>query len=265
MRLFEINDEQIKQFHEDGYLIVPGLFTKEYTDMLITVAKADQAMSQSEGKRDASGGVSHLRLRNDLPHDIYSAFVRSESVIDATEKILGDEVYHFHHKMMLKQPRVGGAWEWHQDFGYWYLAQKVLFPDMLSVAIAVDKATKENGCMQLIKGSHKCGRLHHGTTGDQTGANETEVNALMDFYKLPLVYAELNPGDALFFHSNTLHRSDANRSENPRWTLISCYNTKHNDKYAKGGPHPAYSPLERWPDEKILEVGQAQLDGMAAK
>jgi ectoine hydroxylase-related dioxygenase (phytanoyl-CoA dioxygenase family) len=84
----------------------------------------------------------------------------------------------------------------------------------------------------------------------------------LNFHKLPLVYAEMNPGDALFFHSNTLHRSDQNRSENPRWTLICCYNTKHNDKYAKGGDHPAYSRLERWPDERIGEMGKKQLEEM---
>lgn len=264
MSQFKVSDEQIAQFHEDGYFIARGLFSREYMDLLIKIAKGDREMDKANGRRDAAGGVSRLRLRNNLPEDIYSAIVRSKSIVDTCERIMGDEVYHFHHKMMLKEPRVGGAWEWHQDYGYWYLQQKVLFPDMLSVAVAVDRASKENGCMQLLKKSHKCGRLHHGMTGEQTGAREEEVNALMDFYKLEKVYAELDPGDTLFFHCNTLHRSDQNRSENPRWTLICCYNTKHNDKYVKGGGHPEYSYLERWPDEKIVEVGKRQWEQMQA-
>ena len=73
----------------------------------------------------------------------------------------------------------------------------------------------------------------------------------------PEVYAELDPGDVLFFHCNVLHRSDQNRSELPRWSLICCYNARHNDKYKmNGSDHPGYSPLERWPDEKIVEIGK---------
>ena len=157
---------------------------------------------------------------------------------------------------MQSKPLVGGAWEWHQDYGYWYDQQHVMFPDMLSVAIGVDRANRDNGCLQVLQGSHKCGRIGHGTVGDQSGADMEKVQALIDFYKLPVVYAELEPGDGLFFHCNLLHRSDRNRSENARWMFVCCYNTKHNDKYQTiGAEHPAYSPLPRLPDSRILEIG----------
>jgi ectoine hydroxylase len=73
---------------------------------------------------------------------------------------------------------------------------------------------------------------------------------------LPLVYGVMEPGDALFFHSNTLHRSDQNRSPNPRWTLICCYNTRHNNPY-KESHHPFYEPLVKVPDSKLKEMGLA--------
>ena len=85
--------------------------------------------------------------------------------------------------------------EQHQDYGYWY-QNGCLFPDMGSAFIAVDPNTRANGCLQVLKGSHKMGRIEHGRYGDQTGA------------KRELVYVELDPGDTLFFHSNLLHRSD---------------------------------------------------------
>jgi len=65
-----------------------------------------------------------------------------------------------------------------------------------------------------------------------------------------LVYCELEPGDAIFFHGNTLHRSDQNTSENPRWSLICCYNTRHNDPIV-AGKHPNYHPLEIWDDDRV--------------
>ena len=129
---------------------------------------------------------------------------------------------------------------------------------MASCMIAVDRATKENGCLQVIKGSHKLGRVDHGLTGTQTGADMERVTAALQ--RMELVYCELEPGDALFFHSNLLHRSDQNKSPNPLWSLICCYNTKHNDPFKViPNSHPNYHYLERWPDAKIKEIGRRQL------
>jgi len=163
------------------------------------------------------------------------------------EQLLGGEVYHYHTKMMLKEPRVGGAWEWHQDYGYWY-HNGCLFPYLASCLIAVDRATRENGCLQVLVGSHNMGRVDHGKTGDQTGADMEIVNAALE--RLELAYIEAEPGDALFFHCNLLHRSDQNRSERPRWSLICCYNAARNNPY-KESRHPRYSPLSKVSDSAI--------------
>ena len=56
--------------------------------------------------------------------------------------------------MILKDARTGGAWAWHQDYGYWY-QNGVLFPDLVSVMTAVDRSTRENGCLQVLRGSHR--------------------------------------------------------------------------------------------------------------
>jgi ectoine hydroxylase-related dioxygenase (phytanoyl-CoA dioxygenase family) len=151
----------------------------------------------------------------------------------------------------MKDAKVGGAWAWHQDYGYWY-QNGVLFPDLTSAFIAVDPATKENGCMQVLSGSHLMGRVDHVLTGDQAGADMERVREAEK--RLPLVYVEMDPGDVLFFHSNLLHRSDQNRSENPRWAMICCYNAARNDPY-KEAHHPRYTPLTKVPDSAILDAG----------
>jgi ectoine hydroxylase-related dioxygenase (phytanoyl-CoA dioxygenase family) len=159
-------------------------------------------------------------------------------------------VCHFHSKLMQKEPRVGGAWEWHQDYGYWY-KNEFLFPDqMISVMVAITEATKENGCLQVIGGSHKMGRVEHGFAGDQVGASQHYVNLALK--TMPLVYVELKPGDALFFHSNLLHRSAPNLSETARWSLISCYNRQANVGYNEpNGSHTI--PVSVVPDEALLQ------------
>jgi ectoine hydroxylase-related dioxygenase (phytanoyl-CoA dioxygenase family) len=128
----------------------------------------------------------------------------------------------------------------------------VLSPNLTSVFIAVDPATVQNGCMQVIPYSHNLGRIEHVLKGEQAGADMERVAEILK--RLPLVYVEMEPGDALFFHSNLLHRSDQNTSENPRWSMICCYNAKSNDPY-KESHHPRYTPLEKVPDAAIKEAG----------
>jgi ectoine hydroxylase len=258
---FVVNDEQVAAFDRDGYLIVRGLYSPDEVQLLHRIARADMEHNkQAHAAKDADGRESKLWLTDDTDKaDIYNAICHGRRMVETMARLLGDEVYLYHYKMMLKEPRVGGAWEWHQDYGYWY-SNNCLFPHMGSCMIAVDRASKANGCLQVIPGSHKMGRIEHGTFGTQTGADPDRVQLALEH--MELVYAEMDPGDALFFHSNTLHRSDANTSDDPRWTLICCYNTRHNPCDNKGG-HPTYTPLEIWDDAKVLEIGQAQLNSSA--
>ncbi|MCA1760878.1 MAG: phytanoyl-CoA dioxygenase family protein, partial [Bacteroidales bacterium] len=92
--------------------------------------------------------------------------------------------------------------------------------------------------------------INHVLTGDQAGADLERVEEIRK--RLELIYVELERGDAVFFHSNLLHRSDRNNSENPRWAMICCYNAKSNDPY-KESHHPRYTPLKKMPDSAILE------------
>lgn len=250
MRRFVPDTTQIREFAEQGYLIVRGLFDADEIKGLLLVARSDpQLAGGAYVRKDSQGGATRLALNNELEENsIYAAIARSHSVAGAMSLLLGDEVYHYHHKLTLKDPRVGGAWEWHQDYGYWY-DHGCLFPDMASCWIAMDPANKANGCMQVIPGSHKLGRVNHFKTGDQTGADPARVAACLE--RLPLLYCEMASGDALYFHGNLLHRSDQNTSDDPRWSLICCYNTRHNDPYVRGGRHPNYVPLQQLPDAEV--------------
>ena len=244
--------EQISEFQDNGYLIVPKLFDVEEAKILHVAAKADKAFSEhAYDLEDGEGGKAQLVLWNKAGEDLWGAIARSERIVDAMEALLGDEVYHYHSKMSIKRPRTGGAWSWHQDYGYWY-QNGCLFPDMASAFIAIDPNTKANGCLQVLRGSHKMGRIEHGRFGDQTGADPDRVDAAKN--NMEIIYVEIEPGDTLFFHSNTLHRSDQNTSEHPRWSLLCCYNTKHNNPY-KESHHPFYEPIEKMPNNAIKEMG----------
>ncbi|MGD9645739.1 MAG: phytanoyl-CoA dioxygenase family protein [Pirellulales bacterium] len=242
--------DEVDQYQRDGYLIVRGLFAADEMAALLDYARRDPALQSSAYDRlDSSGARTRLALWNQAGDDLYSLFSRSPRLVERASQLLADEVYHWHTKMMLKEPRVGGAWEWHQDYGYWY-ANACLYPDLVSAMIAVDVATRENGCLQVLRGSHRLGRIDHMKVGDQTGADPERVAEAERRHEL--VYVEAEPGDTLFFHANLLHRSDQNRSDAPRWSLIACYNARHNDPYRETR-HPRYSPLEKTTDAAIRD------------
>jgi hypothetical protein len=252
MRPGPLNENQLREYESDGYLLRRGLFDQEEIALVRESAKADRALDQhAMGRRDGEGGTVRLSLWNHPGEGIYGMVARSRRVVDTVEQLLADEAYHYHSKMIMKDAKVGGAWAWHQDYGYWY-HNGVLTPNLCSVFIAVDPATRENGCLQVLRGSHQLGRIDHVLTGDQSGADAERVAAACE--RLELVYCEMAPGDALFFHANLLHRSDQNKSDNPRWSMVCCYNARTNDPY-KDGQHPRYTPLAKVDDEMVKKVG----------
>src|SRR5919202_4423531 len=247
-----ISDDQVREYQDLGYVLAKGFFDREEIQLLRRAAKEDRALDEhSFGRADGEGGVVRLSLWNHPGDTLYGMFARCESIVNTAEMLLDGEVYHYHSKMIMRDAKVGGAWAWHQDYGYWY-QNGVLFPDLTSAFIAVDPATRENGCMQVLSGSHLMGRIDHVLTGDQAGADPERVREAEK--RLPLVYVEMDPGDVLFFHANLLHRSDQNRSDKPRWAMICCYNAARNDPY-KEAHHPRYTPLHKVLDSAITQAG----------
>ncbi len=247
-----LTPQQCNEYATRGSTLARGMFESDEIDLLRRAAKEDRELDQhSFGRKDGEGGTVRLSLWNHPGDALYGMFARCESVVNSAETLLGGEVYHYHSKMIMKDARVGGAWTWHQDYGYWY-QNGVLFPLLTSAFIAVDPATKQNGCLQVIERSHELGRIDHVLTGEQAGADQDRVQEILKV--LPLIYVEMNPGDVLFFHPNLLHRSDQNRSDNPRWSMICCYNAASNNPY-KESHHPRYTPLHKVRDSAIREAG----------
>jgi len=256
----QLTTAQVAAFKEDGYLIIPGFLNAAEIDKLYRIATDDDTMSKHSFEvNDSSGRKSKLALWFTPGNDAYGLLTRSQRMLNAVEQLLdGDApVCHFHSKLMQKEPKVGGAWEWHQDYGYWYKNEFLLPDQMISVMVAVTHANAENGCLQVLKGSHKMGRVEHGFSGEQVGASQRYVDLAMK--TMELVYVEVEPGDGLIFHSNLLHRSAANLSDVSRWSLISCYNRQTNVPYNEKSKS-CITPLDVVPDEALLEWESSGLE-----
>jgi ectoine hydroxylase-related dioxygenase (phytanoyl-CoA dioxygenase family) len=244
---------QIAAYNRDGYLVVKQFCSIPEVELLYKTALEDDAMRKNAlDLNDQTGKKTRLSLWFTPGDDRFGYLTRSKKMVEGVACLLDSNtpVCHFHSKLMQKEPKVGGAWEWHQDYGYWYKNQ-FMFPDQLiSVMVALTPANKANGCLQVIKGSHKLGRVNHGFAGEQVGADMVMVNNALK--TMELVYCELEAGDALFFHPNLLHRSEANLSDFPRWSIISCYSLQSNLAYNETST--AWNvPVSIVPDEAILE------------
>ena len=262
MANFSLTSEQVSAYHRDGCLVVKNFLSSEEVKKLQAIAFEDGVMRKHAfDLNDQTGKKTKLTLWYKPGNDAYGLLTKSRRMIESVNTLMdGDSpVCHFHSKLMQKEPKVGGAWEWHQDYGYWY-KNEFLFPDqMLSIMIAITEANKANGCLQVIKGSHKMGRIEHGFAGEQVGASQHYVDLALK--TMELVYVELQPGDALFFHSNLLHRSEANLSDKSRWSLIAVYNRASNVPYNEPSGSSTV-PLQAVPDEALLEwEGEGLSDG----
>lgn len=247
-----VTEDDCRSFWADGYLFKRGYLSADEVALAHETIRTDPSIrSHVLAINDNAGGSTELALWNHPSDDVFGAIARCERIAGGAERLLGGEVYHYHSKLTMKRPGGGGRWEWHQDYGYWY-QNGCLYPDLLSVAVAIDRATRANGCMQVLRGSHRLGRLEHGRVAGQTGADVERVEQALKV--LDLVHCEMEPGDALFFHSNTLHCSAANLSPDSRNLLICCYNKASNNPY-KPHHHPQYTPLVKLPDEAVAAAG----------
>ncbi|WP_077338428.1 phytanoyl-CoA dioxygenase family protein [Pseudocolwellia agarivorans] len=249
MSTIALTTDQINEFHENGYVIAKNYYSNDEISLIQNKAFNDDSLyERAWDKKDSSGTVSKVCIWQELDDGLYSMFSRGKRLVDSVEAILNEEAYHTSTKIMMKEPFVGGAWEWHQDFGYWHNDNYYLYPKQISCMIAINKATIENGCLQVLKGSHHIGRLNHTKTGDQKGAELEFVEEALKHHEL--IDVELEPGDVLFFHANLLHKSNQNKSSDPRWSMICAYNALSNQSFKEN--EAIYYPLNRVEDDAII-------------
>ncbi|XP_055900823.1 L-proline trans-4-hydroxylase-like isoform X2 [Biomphalaria glabrata] len=248
-----VSDQMKQDFKQDGFIIVRNLLSQQELAIVEEAVNGPESLTSfAYGHDDGEGRLAKMCLWNNPGNDTTGVLSRTRKLANTSKELLGADVYHYHSKLMMKEAKTGGKFVWHQDYGYWYNFA-CLYPDMLTVFIAMDKTDQENGCLQILRGSHRCGRLDHGVVAGQNGADLKRVAALEAV--LDTVFVELNAGDALFFHSNLLHTSSANVSQRRRWAILSCYNTTHNSPHEKIIHAHYEEPLRLLDNDAVLKTG----------
>ncbi len=150
------------------------------------------------------GGISDMS-------DDFNKLLKHPRIIDALHRLMNNPRVYLHRDVVMMKPaRVGREKPWHQDSVYWPWQPMAL----ISAMTALDDAEPENGCMQVIPGTHREAVQHYGKE------LRIDVNAeLQD----QTVYVPLKAGDTLLFHSLLLHASEPNRSDRDRRVAIFSY------------------------------------------
>ena len=239
-----------QRFWEDGYIMLRGAFTPQEMAILREAIQRCGQMNErfvEVQKKYHSGkypSFETIFVMDDVFGDnIFSKVTRRYQIIDTISYLFDDDAYVYHNKVTLKYPDMPG-FKFHQDYFYWY-QMGCLLPHMATCFVAVDPATRDNGCLKLMRGTHRLGRIDH-ELYDGFSDSEVEPRRLAVIKeRFEEDYMEMNPGDALIFHCNTLHGSDANSSDQSRLALLGCFNTRRNDPFDKSWSHPSYAPQKR--------------------
>jgi ectoine hydroxylase len=242
---------QRQSFNENGYIVIPGLFSVAEIDRLnsdMIELETESLVADAQGRNKGGMVVEDSdtpRLQFDIHRsgtgfDLLSRHPRMAGIV---QEVLGMPVYVYHSKLAFKAAFMGSVQFWHQDFGYW-IGAKHPNPTMASCLLMLDRHTEDNGCMQVLSGSHREGVVPHDpcpreSTGDgQLRIPATAMSGFVQKYERVKFTGE--PGDFAVWHCNAMHASAHNISEHSRHAAIMAYNAVGN--YDPANPIGADSP-----------------------
>ncbi|MCK6471446.1 MAG: phytanoyl-CoA dioxygenase family protein [Planctomycetes bacterium] len=222
--------EEHARFDRDGFLLRKGLvapdailaITREVEDLHERMAQATPESVHVAWEKTAPGKPRRIRqlMHSEVVSPGLNAVLRRADVLDIVEDLIGPRIALFHSKLLMKAARDGSVTPWHQDFAYWN--REGNRPVQLNMMLAIDPATRANGCIQFVPGTHKGGLAKH----------EHEKGVSFGVY-LPGYFqpregalaVEMEAGDAVFFGSLVIHGSDGNRSDRDRRANTFAFTT----------------------------------------
>lgn len=203
-----LTPDQVAFYHREGYLLpqVPVLPEREFAALSALFERLLADWTAQGGRPEAM----------DVPHFYYPellTYVLHDSVLDLVEPILGPDIALFSTHFVCKPPFDGKRVPWHEDSAYW---RKVLDPmDVVTVWLAIDDSTLENGCMSIIPRSHANGYSAYDPlpAGQQVFDSEIRRGEFDEGAAVPCI---LQRNQASLHHAKMIHGSPANPSAKRR-------------------------------------------------
>lgn len=222
------------RFENDGFLVVENFLSDaELATCAQEIHRLHEVAAKLENQSDPS--MKHFqrepyakdKQQSGLPvlrkieqtrdfSDVFKDLAAHPKLISVVQNIIGEDLLLFRSTLMLKPAFHGSAHAFHQDSAYWPMDP----PALVTVSIALTDSTPENGCIQVIPGSHRWGMQEWGLIAqntDQAQANRSDVDTS------GAIDVPLKAGSAVMFHSLTVHGSGPNKTAHPRHTALYAY------------------------------------------
>jgi ectoine hydroxylase-related dioxygenase (phytanoyl-CoA dioxygenase family) len=191
------------QYERDGYVLVRGLVDTALIDEARN--HVDWLLEKHPDKRPEALG--HTLMQDD---PFWVRLVSDDRLLDVAEQFVGPDIALFASHYIAKPPFEGQPVLWHQDGSYWPLEPM----QVVTLWLAIDESTPENGCMRVIPGTHKLSLQPLRPRTDVANVLDSELDPdLVDESRA--VDVVLAPGDVSIHDPNLIHGSRANTS--PRW------------------------------------------------
>jgi non-haem Fe2+, alpha-ketoglutarate-dependent halogenase len=202
----------VEQFRRDGCYFPVPVFDRE------TAAHYRACLEQHERKSGAPL-QGNWRHKTHLLFTWADELVHNDAVLDAVEDILGPDLLCWTTNFFIKEASHPGFVSWHQDSTYWGLEPD----DVVTAWIAFTDVTEENGCMQVIPGTHIATQLPHQDTFHKDNLLSRGQEIAVEVDQSQAVSLLLNAGEMSLHHIKLVHGSAPNRSGDRRIGLAIRY------------------------------------------
>jgi len=232
------SDSEVADFRRNGYQVVRGMVPVSECAELRRIAEEDLATAKAPveyeadtrypgapDSREAPGGRTIRRLLQAYARaPLFRRQATALPVITRLRQLLGPQIalsQAHHNCVMTKDPCYSSITSWHRDIRYWSYQRE----ELVSVWLALGEERPDNGCLMLLPGSHAMefgsGRL------DAAQFLRTDVPENSGLLRRR-IYAELDPGDVLFFHCRLFHAAAHNRTAQTKFSLVFTYRATDN-------------------------------------
>lgn len=229
-----------EKYDRDGYVTFPAVLDPD----LIAEANDHVAWLQARHPDVRPEQLGHLYVKDD---PFWLRLVGDDRLLDIAQLFTGPDIALFASHYICKPPYSGQPVLWHQDAAFWPLEPM----QVVTLWLAIDGSTPENGCVRLIPGSHRgdvaamrANTAVDNVLGEQIAAEVDECAA---------VDMVLAPGDVEVHHPNVVHGSNANTSPHRRCGLTIRYIPTSTRITAEEQPYPSAFLLRGGPGVNVYQ------------
>jgi hypothetical protein len=201
-----LSQNQVSQYQREGYTLFhePVLKPHRFAALRNHFEELLKQWTAVEGRRPEAMDLPHMTDQG------LFEWLFDDDLLDVIESLIGPNIALWSSHFICKPAGTGQRVPWHEDSTYWRTALDPM--EVVTLWLAIDQSTPENGCMRVIPASHHNGYSQYEAVADPKRAVfNTEVKA-GEFDEATAVDCVLEPNACSLHHAKLIHGSNANTS-----------------------------------------------------